>query len=655
MFQLTGFADEASTDLLEQLNVITELGMNHLELRGLWGKNILELTDEEAERANALIKQHSCKVSSIASPLGKYSIIDDFKPQLAAAKRAIELAQLFQTPFIRVFSYYIPEGSDPADYKQEVIRRMTELAALAEAGNVTLVLENDGGGLYAGTDERCLELLQAVSSPALKLAFDPGNFVLSGVRPFDEAYRKLEAYVAYVHIKDASADKGMFVPAGAGDAQIAELLDVLSRKETNLFLSVEPHLHKAHPEATDPERFGIAVKALKALLDNREPAEQQRLKVGLVGLGNIGRTHISILRQMPNVQLVGVCDQDRERAEQFAEMTGAQAYSNHSDMLERSGLEAVIIAVPHFDHKIVALDAFKRGIHVLCEKPLAVHVKDAAETIDAYEAAKQRFPHLVFGMMFQERTLPFYKKIKELVDSGELGRLMRTTWINTAWFRSQAYYDSGSWRATWAGEGGGILTNQCPHNLDFYQWVFGVPDRISGHASIGKYHRIEVEDEVTAYFEHDNGMIGHFIVTTAESPGTNRMEIVGENGRLVYENDKLTLYRNRISVLEHLARTKEGFQNVEWDAHEIEVDIQQPAGHAVVTGKFVQSILSGCEDLIAHGTEGINSLQLANGIMMSSFTKQMVTVPIDGDAFEEKLRELIERSTFVKQEAAASN
>jgi predicted dehydrogenase len=373
-------------------------------------------------------------------------------------------------------------------------------------------------------------------------------------------------------------------------------------------------------------------------------SDKTKVKFGLVGLGNIGRTHMNDLKTMDNVELVGVCDVVKENADRYAEENHTTAYYDPIDLLERSGLDAVIIAVPHFDHPVIAAEAFKRGIHVLCEKPLAVHVKDAQKVISAYELAKETYPELIFGIMFQERTFPFYKKIKDFVDSGVLGRLTRTTWINTAWFRSQAYYDSGSWRATWAGEGGGILTNQCPHNLDFYQWVFGVPQKISGHAHIGKYHHIEVEDEVTAYFEHESGMIGHFIVTTAESPGTNRLEIVGENGRLVFENNKLVFYKNEISVLKHLMETKAGFENVKTEQVEIRVDTEIPTGHKVVTGKFVDSILTGKEDLIAHGTEGIKSVTIANGIMLSSFNRQMVEVPFDADAYEQKLKQLIQSS-----------
>jgi len=374
----------------------------------------------------------------------------------------------------------------------------------------------------------------------------------------------------------------------------------------------------------------------------------QKVKIGLIGLGNIGRTHANYLKTLDNVELVGVCDVVKEQADQYAANCNTKAYYSYTDLFEQSGLEAVIIAVPHYSHTPISVEAFQRGLHVLCEKPLAVHVNDAKKSIAAYEKAKEKNPKLIFGMMFQERTLPFYKKIKDVLEGGELGKLTRVTWINTAWFRSQAYYDSGGWRATWGGEGGGILTNQCPHNLDMYQWLFGIPARISGHAHIGKYHNIEVEDEVTAYFEHDDGMIGHFIVTTAETPGTNRFEIVGENGKLIYENGKLVFYRNRSSMLTFLKETKHGFGNLETWYTEIPVNTQAPTGHKVVAEKFINAVQNGGGELIAHGTEGIKGLTIGNGIMLSSFKKQMIDVPFDFDEYESKLKELIASSKFVK-------
>ncbi|OCT15276.1 hypothetical protein A8709_14350 [Paenibacillus pectinilyticus] len=375
----------------------------------------------------------------------------------------------------------------------------------------------------------------------------------------------------------------------------------------------------------------------------------QIVKFGLVGIGNIGQVHLKYLSEMANVEIVGVCDVDQEKADQHAKTFGTEAYYTASDLFAQSGLDVVIIAVPHYDHPVIAIEAFEHGIHVMCEKPIAVHVNDANRMIAAYEAAKLTYPNLQFAIMFQERTLPFYAKLKDMVASGMLGQLTRATWIHTKWFRSQTYYNSGGWRATWAGEGGGILTNQCPHTLDMYQWVFGMPSLISGHAHIGKYHDIEVEDEVTAYFEHENGMIGHLIVTTAELPGTNRLEIVGDNGKLILENGKLLHYQYPESMLTFTRETEQQFVTWEIEPVEIAVDTTVPNGHPVVTRRLIDRLIGKTVDLIAEGPEGIGALTLANGIMLSSFENRPIAVPIDGDAFQAHLDEKIKTSSFVKK------
>lgn len=378
------------------------------------------------------------------------------------------------------------------------------------------------------------------------------------------------------------------------------------------------------------------------------------VKIGLIGLGNMGSGYVNMLPNHPQVQVVAVCDVVAEKAKQAADRLNAKAYTDYREMLRDAGLDAIVVAVPHYDHTPITVDAFAHGLHVLCEKPIGVHVNDAKKMIAAYETAKSNNPNLVFGISFQERTLPAHQKLKDLIDSGTLGRLTRVTWINTQWFRSQLYYDSGTWRATWAGEGGGILTNQCPHNLDLYQWLFGMPARIRGFAHIGKYHNIEVEDEVTAYFEHDNGMIGHFIVSTAETPGTNRLEIVGEHGTLVYENQKIVFHQNRQSMLTFIQESPVAFGNVECWRTEIPIKTGDPIGHPVVIDKFVQSILRGETDLVADGPDGIYSLTLANAIMLSSFTDNTVTLPIDANEYERILQELIETSTFRKAGTGAA-
>jgi predicted dehydrogenase len=267
--------------------------------------------------------------------------------------------------------------------------------------------------------------------------------------------------------------------------------------------------------------------------------------------------------------------------------------------------------------------------------------------VAAYERARKQKPDIQFGIMFQQRTHGYWQKIKELIDTGQLGKLVRATWLITDWFRPQCYYDNGGWRATWKGEGGGVLLNQCPHNLDLYQWFFGVPKRVAGFAQIGKYHNIEVEDEVTGYFEHENGMVGHFVTTTAESPGTNRLEVVGEMGKLVFEGGKLTFSKNKVSMFEYIRTSTEMFGRVE--SQQDDVPFVQPAdwGHADVLKAFAAGVLRG-EKLVAEAPEGINSLALGNAIMLSTFQGRAVELPLDEDAYEAELLERIKTSRFEK-------
>jgi len=376
-------------------------------------------------------------------------------------------------------------------------------------------------------------------------------------------------------------------------------------------------------------------------------SDKDKLKMAVVGVGNMGCLHARDIHELTNTELVAVCDSKRDRADGVAGQYGVKAYYDYQDLLADASVEGLLIATPHYDHTPISIAALRQGVHVLVEKPIAVHVKDARSMIDAYETAKASHPDLVFAAMFMQRTYGQYLKIKDLIDSGELGKLVRTTWIITDWFRTQIYYDSGDWRATWAGEGGGVLLNQCPHNLDLYQWLVGLPARVTGFAQIGKYHDIEVEDEVTAYFEHENGMAGHFVTTTAESPGTNRLEIVGELGKLVLEDERLTFYRNRRSMLRFLEEATGGFDKVEYSVAEVPFQHHDQPGHRLIIENFANAVLGG-EPLIAPAVEGLHSVMLGNAIMLSSFLDRTVELPIDGDLYERKLVELVQRSRFQK-------
>lgn len=265
MLTITGFADEISPDLEEQMKVMASEGLSHIELRGVNGKNVLQLTDEDVREVKQRLDARGFRISSIGSPIGKADIRDDFAAELERMKRACELAATFHTPYIRVFSYFIPEGEEAALFREEVVGRMNRLIELAEAAQVTLLLENESK-VYGDTDERCLDLLSSCEHPRLRMAFDPGNFVRNGVKPVSEALPKLRSYMAYVHVKDASAAGNLFVPAGEGDGELAPFVRSLKDSGYSGYLSVEPHLQKHFPEMDNPGRFVYAVRALKKLL-----------------------------------------------------------------------------------------------------------------------------------------------------------------------------------------------------------------------------------------------------------------------------------------------------------------------------------------------------------------------------------------------------
>ena len=368
-----------------------------------------------------------------------------------------------------------------------------------------------------------------------------------------------------------------------------------------------------------------------------------KVRIGIVGLGNMGAVHVGHVSRLPNTELVAICDNRPDKLAEICAKHAVAGFSDYAQMLESAEMDGVIIATPHYDHPQMTLAAFARGLHVLVEKPIAVHVRDAQRMIAAYHQAKATRPELVFAAMFMQRTYGFWRKIKAMIDEGQLGTLIRTTWIITDWFRTQHYYDSGDWRATWQGEGGGVLINQCPHNLDLYQWLVGMPARVHGFVSFGKHHRIEVEDEVTACFEHENGMVGHFITTTGESPGTNRLEIVGENGRLVYEQGKLLFFRNQWSSIKQIQESKQGFNKVPCQREAIAYQHHGTDGHELVISNFADAIQSGAR-LIAPAAEGLNSIMLNNGIIVSAHRKQSLDLPIDGDEYVRLLQQYMAAS-----------
>ncbi len=371
------------------------------------------------------------------------------------------------------------------------------------------------------------------------------------------------------------------------------------------------------------------------------------VKVGVIGIGNMGRSHVSHLDkgEVDGALLTAVCDPDVKQIEWAKQhLTGdIQFFQDEETFFNESGIEAVIIATPHYSHPYLAKKAFERDIHVLVEKPAGVDVKSVLEMNEAAKISEN-----VFSIMYNQRTNPLYQKVRELIQLGELGEIRRTNWIVTDWYRSQSYYDSSEWRATWKGEGGGVLLNQAPHQLDLWQWTTGLmPKRVQAFASFGKYHDIEVEDDVTAYVEYENGATGVFITSTGETPGTNRFEIVGDRGKIIVENEELTFYRLTQSERQFNATYKGGFGEPEcW---KINVPVKgEHFGHVAIIKNWIGAITRD-EELIAPGKEGIKGLEISNAIYLSSWTNKLVELPIDANLYYDTLQEKITYSTFKKK------
>ena len=378
----------------------------------------------------------------------------------------------------------------------------------------------------------------------------------------------------------------------------------------------------------------------------------QKVRLGIIGVGNMGTGHAEniLAGRCPEIETTALADR-RESRRQWAQehVPGAKIFSEGSDLIASGPCDAVLIAVPHYQHPPLAMDAFEHGLHVMCEKPAGVYTLQVREMI----AAADRHPELTFGMMFNQRTNCVYRKLKEMIDGGELGQLKRVSWLITDWYRTQYYYDSGAWRATWAGEGGGVLLNQCPHQLDLLQWLCGLPVRVQAHCHIGKWHDIEVEDDVTAYLEFENGATGVFITTTGEAPGTNRLEIDGSRGKIVCENNALTFWRNQVDEREWCISSREAFRAPDTEKIAVETDGQNPQ-HPAVLNAFAVHILRG-EPLVADGREGIRGLLLSNAMHLSAWLGREVTLPFDEQLFHDLLMEKCKTSRHKEERDVISS
>ena len=376
------------------------------------------------------------------------------------------------------------------------------------------------------------------------------------------------------------------------------------------------------------------------------------VRVGIIGIGNMGSAHVSCVggNNIKGMELVAVCDLVPAKQEYCKNnYPQVKVYSEYSALLQDDTVDAVIIAVPHPLHSEIASAALKTGKHVLLEKPVDVAVSKAKQLNKIAEESGK-----VFGIMFNQRTNDLFQRAKEMISSGQLGELKRSVWIITNWYRTQYYYDSGSWRATWAGEGGGVLLNQAPHNLDLWQWICGMPCEVTGFCDIAKYHNIEVEDDVTIFVRYPNGATGTFITSTGEAPGTNRLEITGTLGKIVLENGLLKWWKLKSPEPQVRVESQNNFEVIPADYEEIKPRFEEPA-HAGIIQNFTNAILYG-EKLLAPGIEGINELTISNAAYLSSWNgNRPVKLPLDCEAFDKKLAELAANSSLKDTKATGNH
>ncbi len=652
-FIFSAFCDESGEATIGgQMAACKANGITHMELRGFGPElSINNLSVEQAKEMKAEIDKEGMVVSSIGSGYGKINIKDDFEPHFEAFKNTVEVAKVLEAKYIRMFSFYFDEGDDFDAYRDEVIRRVKALVDYADENGLICCHENEKG-IYGDTAERCLDVLQACEGK-LRAVFDPANFIQCGVDTL-KAYDLLEDYIEYFHVKDALYNSAEVVPAGEGEGHLVEILKKFDKRNQTAVLSLEPHLKvfdglsnlevtddvenamKVHTYASHAESFKAAADAMHKVAEEVQP-----IRFGIIGMGNMGTAHAKnfLNGDVREMRITAVADIVPEKLEWSAKnLPWAKRYNTATELMESGEVDAVIICVPHYFHPPLVIEALKNGLHVVSEKPAGVYTKQVREMNEF--AAKQ---DKTFAMMFNQRTNCVYRKIKEIVDSKEYGDIRRVNWIITDWYRTQAYYNSGGWRATWVGEGGGVLLNQSPHQLDLWQWLCGMPSKIRAFCHEGKWHDIEVEDDVTIYAEYPNGATGVFITTTGDYPGSNRLEITMDKAKLVCENgSKITLYELAESLQENIVNCESGFTSIDIKAIDVETDGINDQ-HTGVLNAFADHILFGTP-LIANGDEGIRGLMISNAAHYSSWTGETVELPIDEDKYYELLMKKVASS-----------
>ena len=358
------------------------------------------------------------------------------------------------------------------------------------------------------------------------------------------------------------------------------------------------------------------------------------VRFGVVGVGGMGGNHARSFAAMEEAALVAVADVNAQTAAKIARETGATAFASAEELIENGDVEAILIATPHFFHPPVAMHAAAHGVHVLSEKPLAVTVAAADAMVEAADQA-----NVLLGVMFQQRLNATRAKMREMVQSGALGEIHRISMV-APWYRAQSYYDMGAWRGTWKGEGGGILMNQAPHSMDLFIWLMGENPRAVQAMASTRLHNIEVENTAMALVDFGPDKMGYFYASTADVPSGERIELAGDQGLLVCDDQGLRFFELETSISQHLFAATNGFETPKGRWRDVEINA--PTGeHIDVIRAFARAVRTDdASRMVASGRDGVKALELANAILMAGYTRRQVEFPIDRNAMDAMLKNL---------------
>jgi UDP-N-acetyl-2-amino-2-deoxyglucuronate dehydrogenase len=620
MMVLSAFADEIADNFEEQVKFLVDHGIRWLDLRSAWGTNVMQLSEEQLLQIEEILSRYGCRVACIGTPIGKVPLERDVQEDVADVQHAVTLAQRFRCDAIRIFSFYQAEDKTKDDGVDQAADKLREMTKSVEGTGLTLLLENEKP-VIGDTADRCRQLLDAVDSPDLLLAFDPANFVQCGEDPVDYCWPRLKDQVAWIHLKDAHKSDSTISLYGEGDGQIPELMTTLKSHGFSGFMTMEPHLSKAEALGgfTGPDDFETAITTISGMMESAG-IRSTLYNIALVGGGNIATIYATAIRKIPSAHLKLVIDKGTERAQQFAEDEGAEYSTDIDASMQRDDIDIVVVCTPSGSHADLALKAAAAGKHCIVEKPIDVTHEKGKAIIDAF-AEK----NLQVTAICQNRFLPGRQELKEAIADGQMGTLTYGS-AYTKWYRTDEYFNSSDWRGTWAMDGGGALMNQSVHQVDLLIWYMGPVETVAAHMATLD-HDIEAEDVLSASLRFRNGAIGTIEASTALYPGfPARLEIFGTRGGVAFEPGGAIgkFPRAGVTLLDDIEEESDD-PNVKSHGAADPLDVKDE-GHMLQISDFLESIEDNRKPLIT-AEEALYAVDVICAIYESARTGKVVEVP----------------------------